>query len=418
MVQFTKYVAVAATAVALSTGAASADEIVGGTPVASGAYPWMVSLGSNGRHFCGGSLIAPDVVMTAAHCISGRTITARIKGGVLTSNGVENIAVKAQIKHPNYSSGTSDFDVAILLLSRSSSIPPVAIDASANTWAGTSSRVIGWGTTSSGGGSPTNILQVDVPVRTNEECNRVSYPGQITPQMVCAGVPQGGIDSCQGDSGGPQFVQVGGKPVVMGVVSWGYGCASPNKFGVYARVNSMLSFIGQYVDVSGGGTPTPPPTTPPPTGETVCQCDGGSGRYETCDTWGLGYTVCLLAYGGDSNSPPPCKAAPGGEFKYSTNYNNWYMIGCTKQRQVFDVDPSSIELISPAAVRADSADAAEGTSPVVAGVVGALAGCFVVLATTLVVLRANKGQTVVQSSPGPGSHFGEMKDGVIVAPEL
>jgi trypsin len=414
MVRFTKCLAVAAAAVAVATNVEAADEIVGGTPVASGDYPWMVSLASRGRHFCAGSLIAPDVVMTAAHCVGGGKVTARIKGGVLTSNGVESIAVVAKIKHPNYNSATSDFDVAILLLKSSSSIPPVAIDTTIDTWAGSISRVIGWGTTSSGGSAPTNILQVDVPVRTNEECDRVSYPGQITPQMVCAGVPEGGVDSCQGDSGGPLFVQVGGQPLVMGVVSWGYGCAFPGKYGVYARVNSMLSFIGQYIDVSRGGSiATPPPTTPRPIGN-ICQCDGGTGRYETCDNWGYDDTVCLLKWNGDSNNPPPCQAAPGGEFAYSNNYNKWYMKGCTKQRQVFAVDPSSIELISPD----ESADAAEGTSPLVAGVVGALAGCFVVLTTTLVVLRANKGQAVVQGMPVAGYEFGQMKDGVIVTPEL
>jgi trypsin len=416
MVQFTKCLAVAAAAVAVASNVEAADEIVGGTPVAPGAYPWMVSLGSGGRHICGGSLISPDVVMTAAHCIGGGTITARIKGGVLTSNGVENIAVKAQIKHPNYNSGTSDYDVAILLLSKSSSIPPVAIDTTSNTWADASSRVIGWGRTSYGGRVPADILQVDVPVRTNEECNRVSYPGQITPQMVCAGVPEGGVDSCQGDSGGPLFVQVDGKPMVMGVVSWGYGCASPGRYGVYARVNSVLAFIGQYINLSGGGggggTPTPPPTTPPPTGDTVCQCDGGSAKYETCDTWGYNDPVCLLKWSGDSNNPPPCQAAPGGKFYYSTNFNNWYMYGCTKQRQVFPVDPSSIELISPAAVVDESADASEGISPVVAGVVGALGGCFVVLASTMAVLRAKKGEAV------EGTQFVETEGGVIAIPEL
>ena len=83
--------------------------------------------------------------------------------------------------------------------------------------------------------------------------------------MVCAGIPAGGIDSCQGDSGGPEMVFLkDGTPVVMGIVSWGYGCASPNRYGVYARVNSMLPFLSQYVDISMG-TSSPTATMAPST---------------------------------------------------------------------------------------------------------------------------------------------------------
>jgi trypsin len=422
MVQFSKYFAVAATAVAMANHVQAADEIVGGEEATAGAYPWMVSLGSNGRHFCAGSLIAPDVVLTAAHCISGRTITARVLGGGLTSGGAENIRVIAQTKHPKYNSATSGHDMAILMLSKSSSIAPVDFDKGIEMWAGTSSRVIGWGALSSGGGSPTRLQQVDVPVRTQTECDG-SYPGKIDGTMVCAGVPEGGIDSCQGDSGGPQFVMVGGKPVVMGIVSWGYGCASPGKYGVYARVNSMLPFMSEYVDVvDGTGAPsmsptkagTREPTAPQPTGaptssaptrfpttaaptpeeEEVCQCDGGSGRYETCGTWGYSYNVCLLAYNGDKNNPPPCKVAPGGEFKYSYNYNNWYMKGCTRQRQVFPVDPSTVELVSAAKVESitpvvEEAASTSNDDALVAGTVGALVGCFVAVGAAFVAVTNN-----------------------------
>jgi trypsin len=418
MVQFTKCLAVAATAVAVASNVEAAEEIVGGVQATAGAYPWMVSLGSGGRHFCGASLIAPDVVLTAAHCIGSRTITVRVLGGGLTSSGSEDIAVKAQIKHPNYNSATSGHDMAILLLSKSSSIPPVDFDKGTEDWAGISSRVIGWGTLSSGGGSPTNLQQVDVPVRTNDECDSLSYPGKITDTMVCAGIPEGGIDSCQGDSGGPQFVMVNGKPVVMGVVSWGYGCASPNRFGVYARVNSMLPFMSNYVSVVDGtpaptplvtaaptttaataaptnkATPAPVAATAAPTtvGDTICQCDGGSGRYETCGTWGYSYTVCLLAYGGDSNNPPPCKPAPGGSFAYSNNYNNWYMKGCTQQRQLFPVDPSSVDLISERTAdntetAVDAAAPMSSNDALLAGSIGAIAGCFVAVGAAFVAVK-------------------------------
>jgi hypothetical protein len=232
--------------------------------------------------------------------------------------------------------------------------------------------------------------------------------------MVCAGVPEGGIDSCQGDSGGPQFVMVNGKPVVMGVVSWGYGCASAGKYGVYARVNSMLPFMSNYVSVvDGTAAPIPSPTTAPTTtaataaptnvvtasptnavtaaptsaDSTICQCDGGTGRYETCGTWGYTYTVCLLAYNGDWFNPPPCDPAPGGEFAYSWNYNNWYMKGCTQQRRVFTVDPSSVDLISKRTVDNTETAAMSSNDALLAGSIGAIAGCFVAVGAAFVAVK-------------------------------
>ena len=107
---------------------------------------------------------------------------------------------------------------------------------------GTKCWITGWGTLSSGGSTPDYLQQVQVPVVSRARCDK-AYPGKIHDSMICAGLDQGGIDSCQGDSGGPMVCETGGRFYLQGVTSWGYGCASPGKFGVYAKVKYLLSWI-------------------------------------------------------------------------------------------------------------------------------------------------------------------------------
>jgi len=121
----------------------------------------------------------------------------------------------------------------------------------------------GWGTLSSGG-SATNTLQwVRVPAITNAACN-AQYGGSITDSMICAGYPGvGGKDACQGDSGGPFVCNDGGKAVIAGVVSWGYGCADANYAGVYSRNTAALDWIKSSMGSCGNLPPAPPPPPPP-----------------------------------------------------------------------------------------------------------------------------------------------------------
>jgi len=101
----------------------------------------------------------------------------------------------------------------------------------------------GYGTLSSGGSLAQVLMQVSVPIVSQSQCRR-SYGSSIHESMVCAGLDQGGKDSCQGDSGGPMVCEDNGKFFLEGVVSWGSGCASPGKYGVYARVR----YLRQWVD--------------------------------------------------------------------------------------------------------------------------------------------------------------------------
>lgn len=107
---------------------------------------------------------------------------------------------------------------------------------------GTSCWITGWGTLSSGGSQPNQLMQVSVPVVSRQQCDG-AYPQKIHDSMVCAGFAKGGKDSCQGDSGGPMVCETGGRYYLQGVTSWGYGCAAPGKYGVYAKITYLLNWI-------------------------------------------------------------------------------------------------------------------------------------------------------------------------------
>ncbi|KAJ4432547.1 hypothetical protein ANN_21170 [Periplaneta americana] len=112
--------------------------------------------------------------------------------------------------------------------------------------AGTSAVVSGWGTTSEGGSASTTLRQVAVPIVSDSSCNSAySSYGGITARMICAGYTSGGKDACQGDSGGPLVAN--GK--LIGIVSWGAGCARPNYPGVYTKVSALRSWISSNTGV-------------------------------------------------------------------------------------------------------------------------------------------------------------------------
>lgn len=141
--------------------------------------------------------------------------------------------------------------VGLVCLSKPSNILPVD-NLSKKCW------ITGWGILSSGGNAPNQLQQASVPLVSKSRCS-ASYPGKIHDSMLCAGLDQGGVDSCQGDSGGPLVCEFNGKWHLEGITSWGYGCAAPKKYGVYAKVGYLRSWI-----LSKIGTTPPTPATPQP----------------------------------------------------------------------------------------------------------------------------------------------------------
>ncbi|XP_010945734.1 serine protease 1 [Camelus dromedarius] len=222
------------------------DKIVGGYTCAENSVPYQVSLNS-GYHFCGGSLINSQWVVSAAHCYKS---SIQVRLGEYNINVVEGneqfISASKIIRHPSYNSNTLDNDIMLIKLKTAatlnSRVASISLPTSCAS-AGTKCLISGWGNTKSSGSSTPDLLQcLNAPILSNSACSS-AYPGQITSNMICVGFLEGGKDSCQGDSGGP--VVCNGK--LQGIVSWGYGCAVKGKPGVYTKVCNYVSWIRQTI---------------------------------------------------------------------------------------------------------------------------------------------------------------------------
>ncbi|KAK2832949.1 hypothetical protein Q5P01_016838 [Channa striata] len=268
--------------------------IVGGQEASPGSWPWQVSLHKSGTQFCGGSLISDQWVLTAAHCFTSTSSTAdlRVYLGRQSQAGPNpnevSLTVTQIIRHPKYDSLTTDNDICLLKLSSpvtfTNYIQPVCLAASGSTFFnGTDSWVTGWGNVGTGVSlpSPQTLMEVEVPVVGNRQCNCDYGVGSITDNMMCAGLSAGGKDSCQGDSGGPMVSKQSGRWIQSGVVSFGNGCAKPNFPGVYTRVSQYQSWINSvitsnqpgFITFTSTGTDgdlsvTCPGLPPPPTAST------------------------------------------------------------------------------------------------------------------------------------------------------
>lgn len=242
---------------------AGVPRIVGGDGTPNESLPYMASLIVPGRqaregHFCGGSVIAPTVVMTAAHCVAdtppghvdvvtGRTYLSDENSGQLSN--VATIAV-----HPGWD-GTNN-DIAVVHLKAPVSVQPVAL---ATGGRNEQAVVAGWGISERGGISD-QLRAVELPIATTFDC-RDAFGSAFRPDtMVCAG-GEDGRDSCSGDSGGPLLAAgEAAAAVQIGIVSFGSNpCGQRGVPGVYTRVSAYGAWLAS---VTGGGTQPPPATEP------------------------------------------------------------------------------------------------------------------------------------------------------------
>ncbi|KUL33733.1 serine protease [Actinoplanes awajinensis] len=235
-------------------GAAHADaSVVGGTRATLGEFPWMVRLSMG----CGGALYSSTLVLTAAHCVSSTgtntSITATL--GVVDLNSTSKITRKSNYVYraPGYTGSGKDW-AFIRLASPVTGVATLPIAKTTAYDTGTFT-IAGWGAATEGGAQQRYLLKATVPFVSDTTCNSSSmYNGEIiASNEICAGYTAGGTDTCQGDSGGPMFRRDSANAwVQVGIVSWGDGCARPNKPGVYTQVSYFAATIAAAATTLGG----------------------------------------------------------------------------------------------------------------------------------------------------------------------
>jgi len=248
-----------------AAGDTAAPQIAGGSKARAGEFPWQVALlyadeaDAFEAQFCGGTLIGPDWVVTAAHCVYDRRVEPAesidvLVGTTRLGRGGRRVDVRRIVVHPRYRERSGVNDIALLQLAAPVAERPLPLLTRGRearlAAAGTLAIATGWGSTVARGARyPRDLRKVALPIVTNRVCNdRRAHDGDVTAAMLCAGFAAGGKDTCDGDSGGPLIVPDGhGGAVLAGVTSWGARCAAPRKYGVYTRVARYAGWIERVV---------------------------------------------------------------------------------------------------------------------------------------------------------------------------
>jgi suppressor of tumorigenicity protein 14 len=265
--------------------------IVGGAPVDIESFPHQVGVTSDRGLRCSGAIVAPQWVMTAAHCVADDPPGLEISAGVARLSDVDAVRVPVSriVLHPGYDDGSPPYgDIAMLRLQHAlelggETIAAVGLvdpddEAAGLTTPGTVATVAGWGSIRENGPLPDDLRAVDVVIVDNDEASE-SYGRPITGDLLAAGSRRGGRDACAGDSGAPLVVpDDDGDWRVAGLVSWGHGCGEPHTPGIYTRIAYMHPWLRRVMD---GHAPPACDTGQWACGDGTCidvdwTCDGGA----------------------------------------------------------------------------------------------------------------------------------------------
>ncbi|NXF63924.1 FA7 factor, partial [Ciccaba nigrolineata] len=235
------------------------SRITGGTLCHRGHCPWQVILFFyNDVGFCGGSLISSRWVVTAAHCLDlvrPHHVTVGDFDKYQREFKEQKIGVERTWTHPHYDSNIYNSDIALLYLSSdvvfNEYVVPVCLPspslAALLSAEGRTGTVSGWGATHTRGSTLRFLMKVQLPIVSTETCQR-STARLVTDNMFCAGYSTEVADACKGDSGGPFTVSYHNTWFLLGIVSWGEGCAEKGKYGVYTRVSNYIPWIKETVE--------------------------------------------------------------------------------------------------------------------------------------------------------------------------
>uniref|UniRef100_A0A182N9T6 Peptidase S1 domain-containing protein n=1 Tax=Anopheles dirus TaxID=7168 RepID=A0A182N9T6_9DIPT len=231
------------------------NRIVGGSETSAHQFPWLAGLFRQGKLYCGASVVSRNFLVTAAHCVNSfepSEIRVYLGGHIIAKDYTELRRVKRIIDHEDFDIFTFNNDIALLELDKplryGPTIQPACLpDGSVMDFTGTIGVVAGWGRVEEKRAPSKTLRSVEVPIWSHEQCLDAGYGSKkISANMMCAGYHDGQKDACQGDSGGPMHkMGLFGSMEVIGVVSWGRGCARPNLPGIYTRIVNYLPWIHQ-----------------------------------------------------------------------------------------------------------------------------------------------------------------------------
>lgn len=228
-----------------------APRVVGGQEAPVDSWPWQVSIQYKGQHVCGGSILDAHWILTASHCFRKHLDVPswKVRAGSHKLGHFPSLPLDKIFVPDHNTSSPKEKDIALVKLQYplafSGTVRPICLPFPDEELApATPLWVIGWGFTEPGGGKMSDVLQqATVQLINRTRCNAEdAYQGEVTQEMLCAGVPGGGVDTCQGDSGGPLMYHSDLWQVV-GVVSWGHGCGGASTPGVYTKVTAHLNWI-------------------------------------------------------------------------------------------------------------------------------------------------------------------------------